>query len=44
MVADAFATWLEGEAFAGAFDRVVFAVLTGPKNRSTLVAFEERFG
>ncbi len=43
VVADAFGTWLESEAFAGTFDRVVFAILTGSRNRSTREAFERRF-
>lgn len=43
LVSDAFGTWLESAAFAGAFDNVVFAILTGSRNRSTLEAFENRF-
>jgi len=42
-VADAFAFWLEQEAFASAFDRVVFAVLDKAKGKPTLKAFQDRF-
>ena len=41
LVADAFGQWLESERFAGAFERVVFAVLD-PKGK-TRAAFNSRF-
>ena len=43
MVADAFGKWLESDRFKGCFDRVIFAIYTGSKNRSTLTSFENRF-
>jgi uncharacterized protein (TIGR02452 family) len=43
-VADAFATWLEGERFAGRFDRVVFGIYSRSTDNVTRRAFEERFG
>ena len=42
MVADAFATWLGAEVFAGAFDHVTFAVFD--RNPRAREAFEARFG
>ena len=42
-VADAFGAWLESPRFAGAFDRVVFAVYDTSKMQATLRAFEARF-
>lgn len=42
-VADAFAHWLGSATFAGAFDRVVFAVIDGRAEQPALRAFEERF-
>lgn len=42
-VADAFGAWLESPQFAGAFDRVVFAVYDTSKTQATLRAFEARF-
>ncbi len=43
MVADAFGTWLSDTRFAGAFDRVIFAILDRTKMRHTLHAVENRF-
>ncbi|MCB9742337.1 MAG: TIGR02452 family protein [Alphaproteobacteria bacterium] len=44
LVADAFGRWLEAPRFAGAFDRVVFAVLTANRRDvGNLEAFELRF-
>ena len=43
-VADAFGAWLEGQRFAGAFDRVVFAVYDSTKDKRVRRAFEARFG
>lgn len=43
LVADAFGTWIESPTFAGAFDRVVFAIYDRSDGRSTLSAFRERF-
>jgi uncharacterized protein (TIGR02452 family) len=43
LVADAFAEWLENDEFAGAFDRVVFAVFDPSPERKSLDAFRERF-
>jgi uncharacterized protein (TIGR02452 family) len=43
-VADAFALGLEDGAFAGAFDRVVFAIWERNPDRPTLRAFAERLG
>jgi uncharacterized protein (TIGR02452 family) len=42
-VADAFGEWLSSERFAGAFDRVVFAVYDRSPRRATLEAFVKRF-
>lgn len=42
-VADAFGAWLESPQFAGAFDRVVFAVYDTSKTQGALRAFEARF-
>jgi uncharacterized protein (TIGR02452 family) len=42
-VADAFARWLAAARYAGAFDRVTFAVYDRGAGRPTLRAFEERF-
>jgi uncharacterized protein (TIGR02452 family) len=42
-VADAFGAWLESPQFAGAFDRVVFAVYDTSKTQATRAAFEARF-
>jgi uncharacterized protein (TIGR02452 family) len=42
-VAGAFAVALGERRFAGAFDRVVFAVYTSAKNQATRRAFEQRF-
>jgi uncharacterized protein (TIGR02452 family) len=42
-VADVFGSWLESPQFAGAFDRVVFAVYDTSKTQATLRAFEARF-
>lgn len=43
-VAGAFGAWLAHPAFAGCFDRVVFAVYDPSKERRNLVAFRARFG
>ncbi len=43
-VAEAFALGLSDGAFAGAFDRVVFAIWERNAERPTLKAFAERFG
>jgi len=43
-VAAVFAGWLDGAEFAGAFDRVVFAVYDRTCDRATLRAFESQFG
>jgi uncharacterized protein (TIGR02452 family) len=43
-VAGVFADLLEGPAFAGAFDRVVFAVYDRSAARATLRAFQDRLG
>lgn len=43
IVADAFGTWIGSDRFAGAFDRVVFAVYDRTKDQSTVNAFRERF-
>jgi len=43
LVADAFGTWLESTTFAGAFDRVVFAVYDRSEQQTTLAAFRQRF-
>jgi uncharacterized protein (TIGR02452 family) len=43
LVADAFGSWLEGEAFAGDFDRVVFPVFgSSDQARANLSAFRTR--
>lgn len=42
-VADAFGTWLEHGRFAGAFERVVFAVYDRSPDRKNLHAFTTRF-
>ena len=42
VVADAFGEWLESPRFAGAFDRVVFAILD-PRDQGNLRAFRARF-
>jgi uncharacterized protein (TIGR02452 family) len=44
LVADAFGTWLESPAFAGVFDRAVFAIYDTTKPQSTIEAFRQRFG
>lgn len=45
LVADAFGQWLESPRFAGAFDRVVFAILMATrKDTGNIEAFEARFG
>lgn len=43
LVADAFGSWLESDKFAGAFDRIVFAIYDGSKDKATLSAFKRRF-
>lgn len=43
LVADAFGRWLESDKFAGAFDRVVFAIYDRSKEQTTLSAFTQRF-
>lgn len=43
LVADAFGKWIESATFAGAFDRVVFAIYSASKDNGTLSAFEQRF-
>jgi uncharacterized protein (TIGR02452 family) len=43
-VAEAFATWLGGPAFTGAFARVVFAVYDRSEGQENRRAFEMRFG
>ena len=43
MVADAFGAWLESEAFAGAFDQVVFAIYETRRRARTLESFQARF-
>lgn len=43
LVADAFGKWLESDTFAGAFDRVVFAIYDRSDGQSTLSAFKQRF-
>jgi uncharacterized protein (TIGR02452 family) len=42
-VADAFGVWLESPAFAGAFDRVVFAIYDRSTQRTALTPFRQRF-
>lgn len=44
LVADAFGTWIESSTFAGAFDRVVFAIYDRSKEQATISAFRRRFG
>ncbi len=44
LVADVFARWLGHRSFAGAFDRVVFAVFDRSPRRENLAAFRARFG
>ena len=44
VVANAFADWLDSPVFQGAFERVVFAVYDGSKERPRYRAFEKRFG
>ncbi|MEJ7734601.1 MAG: TIGR02452 family protein [Polyangiaceae bacterium] len=43
VVAEAFAGWLQAPAFAGAFERVVFAIHDRSRGRSNLTAFQDRF-
>lgn len=43
LVADAFGMWLESTKFAGAFDRIVFAIYDRSKPQTTLSAFRRRF-
>lgn len=43
LVADAFGKWIESTIFAGAFDRVVFAIYDRSDGQSTLSAFKQRF-
>lgn len=43
LVADAFGRWLESDDFAGAFDRVVFAIFDNSKDQATISAFKQRF-
>jgi len=43
LVADAFGSWLESDKFAGAFDRVVFAIYDRSKEQATLSGFRQRF-
>lgn len=43
LVADAFGTWLESADFAGAFDRVVFAIYDRSEQQTTLSGFRQRF-
>ena len=42
LVADAFGKWIESTTFAGAFDRVVFAIYDRSDRQSTLSAFRQR--
>lgn len=42
-VADSFAAWLESPSFAGAFERVLFAVYDPSREQRNLRAFEARF-
>ena len=45
LVADAFGQWLESPRFAGAFDRVVFAIYAaGLPGQVSLEVFRQRFG
>jgi uncharacterized protein (TIGR02452 family) len=43
LVAEVFARWLAHPRFAGAFERVVFAIYDRSANQQTRRAFEERF-
>jgi uncharacterized protein (TIGR02452 family) len=43
VVADVFGRWLVSETFAGAFDRVVFAIYDRAPGQATLTAFRQRF-
>lgn len=43
LVADAFGRWLESTMFAGAFDRIVFAIYDRSEQQTTLSAFRQRF-
>ena len=43
LVADAFGRWLESAKFAGAFDRIVFAIYDRSEQQTTLSAFRQRF-
>lgn len=43
MVAGVFHDWLQHEQFAGCFDRVVFAIYSRDKEKSTLKAFQAAF-
>lgn len=43
LVADAFGTWLESPAYAGVFDRVIFAIYDRGGTQPTLTAFRQRF-
>jgi uncharacterized protein (TIGR02452 family) len=43
LVAKAFKRWIEGPIFAGAFDRIVFAVFDRSDDQGTYRAFEEAF-
>lgn len=43
LVADAFAEWLENDSFAGAFERVVFAVYDPSPDKKSYSAFRRRF-
>jgi uncharacterized protein (TIGR02452 family) len=43
LVADAFGRWIESATFAGAFDRVVFAIYDNSREQTTLAAFKQRF-
>ena len=43
LVADAFGNWLESDRFAGAFDRIVFAIFDRSREREILSAFKQRF-
>ena len=43
LVADAFGRWLQSATFAGAFDRIVFAIYDKSHGQTTLSAFRDRF-
>lgn len=43
LVADAFGKWLDSDKFAGAFDRVVFAIYDRSKDQEILSGFQQRF-